>query len=398
MKIRILTAGESHGKLLNALVDGIPSGFSLSKEYINYHLQRRKKGYGRGGRMQIEADNVEIYSGVRHGYTIGSPISLNIHNKDWENWKTVMALEPVDFNDPEVLEKLNEKKIEYVRPGHADLIGTLKYNHNEVRNVLERSSARETAARVAACSICRKFLEELGIKIFSHVQKIASASVDIYAMPEDLDEASRLAEESILRCIDKDVEKQMIAEIDKAKENGDTLGGTIQIIATGVPLGLGSYTQWDRKLDAAIAHAVMSIPAIKAVSIGLGNKVAELPGSMVHDEIFPKNEDGDYVRKTNNSGGIEGGMSTGMPIVVNASMKPIPTLKKPLRSINIETGEQRVAHYERSDVCAVPAAGVVCESMLAHVLANAILEKFGGDSIDEVKNNLEAFKSLYKKR
>lgn len=398
MVLRYLTSGESHGKGLTSIIEGMPAGLEISAEYINKHLARRQKGYGRGGRMQIETDMVEIHSGIRHGKTIGSPISLFIKNKDWENWQDVMSVNEIDLTDENIQAKMLEKQIDFVRPGHADLYGTLKYQHEDIRNVLERSSARETAARVAIGAVCLKLLEEFNINIFSHITRIASAKLNTIITEENIQQAKILAENSPVRCIDKNTEQLMIHEIDNAKEAGDTLGGMIQIIATGLPIGLGSYVHWDRRLDANIAQSIMSIPAIKSVEVGMGSKVADLPGSSVHDEIFPKDESGHYTYETNNAGGIIGGMSTGAPIVINAAMKPIPTLKKPLRSINIKTGEEHVAHYERSDVCATPAAGIVCEAMLAITLASALLEKFGGDSLNEIKTNYNNYKNSYIKR
>lgn len=398
MVLRYLTSGESHGKGLTSIIEGMPAGLEISAEYINNHLARRQKGYGRGGRMEIETDKAEIVSGIRHGKTIGSPISLFVKNKDWENWQDVMSVETIDLTDELIQEKMRQKQIDFVRPGHADLYGTLKYQHEDIRNVLERSSARETAARVAIGAICLKFLEEFNISIFSHVTRIASAKLNTIITEENIEQAKTQAENSPVRCIDKNTEQLMIHEIDDAKEAGDTLGGMIQIIATGLPIGLGSYVHWDRRLEATIAQSIMSIPAIKSIEIGMGSKVANEPGSCVHDEIFPKDESGNYQRKTNNAGGIEGGMSTGAPIIITAAMKPIPTLKQPLRSINFKTGEEHVAHYERSDVCAVPAAGIVCEAMLAISLASAFLEKFGGDSITEVKTNYTNYKNNYTQR
>ncbi|OGI02992.1 MAG: chorismate synthase [Candidatus Melainabacteria bacterium GWF2_37_15] len=334
MQFRFLTAGESHGKCLTAIIEGVPAGFNIDVGNINKALVRRQEGYGRGGRMKIEKDRVIINSGVRHGYTTGAPVTLVIENKDWENWKTTMSVEPVDTE---------EKKITNVRPGHADLAGIIKYGLDDVRDVLERSSARETAMRVAVGAFVMEILREFGISIESKCE------IDTTA-------------------------------IDKAREEGDTLGGMFEVIAKNVPVGLGSHVHWDRRLDGKIAQAIMSIPAIKSVSIGLGEDVARLPGSKVHDEINI-----DYTRKTNNAGGIEGGMSNGMPIVVKAAMKPIPTLKKPLKSVDIATGKEHIAHYERSDVCALEAASVVGEAMLAIVLIDAFLEKFGGDSKREMK-------------
>lgn len=398
MVLRFLTAGESHGKELNAIIDGIPAGLEIFSKDINIHLSRRQKGYGRGERMKIENDIVEIKSGVRHGKTIGSPISLTVKNKDWQNWKDVMSAELVNMDDTTILEHMKEKQINHFRPGHADLAGVLKYHHEDIRNVLERSSARETAIRVAVGSVCLKFLKEFDIDIFSHVLSIGSAHIDIDIAPDNIEEAKRLSLESPVSCIDKEIEKSMIAEIDKARESGDTLGGILQIIASGAPVGLGSYIHWDKRIDSQIAQAIMSIPAIKSVGIGLGKAIASLPGSSAHDEIFPKDDTLEYKRITNHSGGIEGGMTTGTPIIVRAAMKPIPTLRKPLRSVNIKTGEEHVAHYERSDVCAVPAAGVVCESMLAIVLTKAFLEKFGGDSMLETKSNYKHYKMTYQQR
>lgn len=398
MVLRYLTSGESHGKGLTSIIEGMPAGLEISADYINKHLARRQKGYGRGGRMEIETDTAEILSGIRHGKTIGSPISLFIRNKDWENWQDVMSIENIDLTDETIQAKMLEKQIDFVRPGHADLYGTLKYQFEDIRNVLERSSARETAARVAIGAICLKLLEAFNISIFSHITKIGSAKTNTTLTELNIEQAKILAENSPVRCIDKNTEQLMIHEIDNAKEAGDTLGGMIQIIATGLPVGLGSYVHWDKRLDATIAQAIMSIPAIKSIEIGMGSKVASLPGSNVHDEIFPKDASGHYTYETNNAGGIIGGMSTGAPIIINAAMKPIPTLKKPLRSINFKTGEQHVAHYERSDVCATPAAGIVCESMLAITLATALLEKVGGDSLNESKTNYNNYVSNYIKR
>ena len=398
MVLRFLTAGESHGKNLTAIIEGIPSGLEVTEEDINKHLSRRQKGYGRGGRMQIETDKVQINSGIRHGKTIGSPVSFTIENKDWQNWQEVMSSSPIDLTDERINEKMQQKQIDHVRPGHADLSGTLKYDHSDIRNVLERSSARETAARVAIGALCLKFLQEFDIDIFSHVLTISSVEVDLNKIPDDFKRAKSLAEESPVRCINKETEKLLIAEIDRAKEEGDTIGGIIQIIAHGLPVGLGSYVHWDRRLDANIAKAIMSIPAIKSVEIGLGSLVSNHPGSKAHDEIFPKDHSLEYQRQTNYAGGIEGGMTNGMPIIIRAAMKPIPTLKQPLRSVNINTGKEHLAHYERSDVCAVPAAGVVCEAMLAFSIAEAFIDKFGGDSIKEVKANYKNYRNNYQQR
>lgn len=398
MPLRFLTAGESHGPQLNAIIEGLPAGLQLLPNDINLHLARRQKGYGRGGRMQIEKDKVTITSGVRHGKTIASPVTLTVTNRDWQNWLEVMSVSPVDKEAAEVKQKLDEKKIEFVRPGHADLSGALKYDHDDIRNVLERSSARETAARVAVGAVALKLLQTFDIDVFSHVQAIGTTKGDMNAVPEDMNEAKMLANESPVSCIDKSLEQEMIKEIDSAQEKGDTLGGIIQVIATGLPVGLGSYVHWDKRLDAMIAHAIMSIPAVKSVGIGIGETVGMIPGSLVHDEILPKDNSNEFQRATNRAGGIEGGMTNGQAVVVRVAMKPIPTLKQPLRSVNLETGEEHVAHYERSDVCAVPACGVVCEAMLSYVLANAFLDKFGGDSIKEISRNYSAYKQQYQNR
>lgn len=399
MKFRFLTAGESHGKCLTAIVEGVPAGIEINSDYINKQLARRQQGYGRGGRMQIEKDKVIINSGIRHGFTTGAPITLVIENKDWENWTVPMSAESVDMENSEIKELVNQKKITHVRPGHADLSGALKYNHEDIRNILERSSARETAIRVAVGTLAQNILSQFGIEIFSHITQIGSAKINeniIYK--EDFSILKEKAESSDVRCADEKISEEIRKIIDKASEEGDSLGGIFEIIALNAPVGLGSFVHWDRRLDAQIAKAVMSIPAIKSVSIGLGEDSGKVFGSEMHDEIFIKAENKEYQRKTNNAGGIEGGMSNGMPIIVKAAMKPIPTLKKPLKSINLENGQEHTAHYERSDVCAAPAACVVGEAMVAIALINAFFEKFGGDSLIEMKSNFENYKKLYQSR
>jgi len=399
MAFRYLTSGESHGKCLNAIIEGVPAGIQIDENYINSHLARRQVGYGRGGRMKIETDRVKINSGIRHGVTTGAPICLEIENKDWENWTIPMSTSPVDLSDPEIEKSVLSKKITNIRPGHADLAGALKYNHTDIRNILERSSARETATRVAVGAIAQNILANFGIEIFSHVLRIGEVAVNVANLPDDYTKLKELAENSDLRCADSNTAEQMRKHIDQAKEAGDTLGGIFELVALNLPVGLGSFVHWDRKLDGLIAQAIMSIPAIKSVEIGLGTGCAEYPGSKVHDEIYPKQDNtGNYYRKTNNAGGIEGGMTNGEPLIVKAAMKPIPTMKKPLKSINIETGQEHLAHFERSDVCAVPAAGVVGEAMLANVLVNAFLEKFGGDSLSEIKASYENYKKMYQSR
>ncbi len=356
-KFRFLTAGESHGMCLNAIIEGMPANITIDKTFINNDLARRQSGYGRGGRMQIETDKVLIKSGVRFGKTTGAPISIEVENKDWKNWTVPMSVDPVDMTDADVLELVNAKKITRVRPGHADLTGAIKYDQQDVRNILERSSARETAARVAVGGIAKCLLKEFDIEISSKVLNIAG----------------------------KHTESEMKSAIDEAKEEGDTLGGCFEVRLKNVPVGLGSFVQWDRRLDGRLAQALMSIQAIKAVEVGAGVQVADLKGSQTHDEIFYEN--GEYFRKTNNAGGIEGGMTNGEDIVLRVYMKAIPTMKKPLQSVDIETKQPYTAHFERSDTCAVEACAVVGEAMAAVVIADAFLEKFGGDSLEEIKKN-----------
>jgi chorismate synthase len=377
--LRFITAGESHGKGLTAVIEGVPAGLRLGEEDIVPDLRRRQGGYGRGGRQKIERDRAEITAGVRHGYTLGSPIALWIQNRDWENWHEVMAVEAIDGE---------AKRVTRLRPGHADLPGTMKYGFDDVRPVLERASARETAARVAVGAVCRRFLEEFGIEI--HSRTIAIGDV-VAALPVDEDWAA--VEQSEVRCSDMPSTKRMIEEIDRAKEAGDTLGGTFEMVATGLPIGLGSHVQWDRKLDGRLAQAVASIHAVKGVEFGDGFALSSTPGSAAHDVILPRAEWAEraWPRATNHAGGLEGGMTNGEPLVVRAVLKPISTLSKPLPSADLTSGDEVRAHYERSDVCTVPAAGVVGEAMVAMILAEAVLEKFGGDSLAETLRNYEAY-------
>ena len=378
-RIKYLTAGESHGKGLLGIIDNIPAGLEISEDYIKEQLFRRQQGHGRGGRMKIETDHAEIYTGVRHGKSLGSPIGLVLPNKDWVNWTKKMSSEPVD-------EKIT--KVTLPRPGHADLAGVQKFDFNDIRNVLERSSARETAMRVALASICRKFLHEVGIEVGSRVTQIYNVK-DETPLPEGIspEVLNEMADKSSVRCLDKKAETDMIAAINKAKAEGDSVGGIFEIIATGLPYGLGSHTQWDKKLHARIAESLMSVNAFKGIEIGLGFGEAERLGSDVHDEIGWDGEK--YIRHSNNAGGIEGGMSNAQPIVIRAVMKPIPTLIKPLRSVDIESKEEKLAHKERTDSCAVPAASVVAESMVCFVLADALLEKFGGDTMEQLKAHIK---------
>jgi chorismate synthase len=378
---RFLTAGESHGEALTAVIDGVPAGLPLTADHINEDLARRQRGYGRGGRMKIERDQVHISSGVRFGVTLGSPISLTIQNRDWENWQSTMA---VGAPPPGT----SAKAVTRPRPGHADLAGAMKYAHHDIRNVLERSSARETTARVAVAGVAKRLLSEFGISILSHVTEIGGIRVG----PIELawEEVRQRAEASEVRCADPTAERAMIEAIDRAKATGDTLGGVFEVVALGCPVGLGSYVQWDRKLDGLLAQAFCSIHAIKGAEIGLGFEAARRPGSQVHDEILFDTDAG-FHRRSNGAGGLEGGVTNGQPIIVRAVMKPISTLRKPLRSVDVATKETVEAVVERSDVCAVPAAGVVGEAMMAIVLGRVFLEKFGGDSIDEIRRNYDAY-------
>ncbi|MDT7911399.1 MAG: chorismate synthase [Thermocrinis sp.] len=380
MPIRFLTAGESHGKGLVCIIEGLPANLELSSEYINRELERRQRGYGRGGRMKIEKDKVQILSGVRFGKTLGGPIALFIENKDWENWKEKMA---VEGERPETAVPFTRP-----RPGHADLAGGIKYNQRDLRNILERASARETACRVALGAVCKRFLEELGVFVGSYVVSIGPLCPPIEE--QDLIRRHQLAEQSEVRFPDPSKDKEFMELIDRAKEMGESLGGVFEVFAVGVPPGLGSHVHWDRKLDGRIAQAMMSIQAIKGVEIGLGFEAAKRFGSEVHDEIGYREGEG-YFRYSNNLGGLEGGITNGMPIIVRCAMKPIPTLTKPLRSVDVLTKEEVRAGKERTDVVAVPAASVVGESALAIVLADAFLEKLGGDFMEEIKERYRIY-------
>ncbi len=390
--LRFLTAGESHGKALVTIIEGLPAGLSVDFDAVATELRRRQGGYGRGRRMAIESDRAEPLSGVRHGVTTGAPVALLIPNKDWENWQKTMYAEPAQ---PGEATGPDRPAVTRPRPGHADLAGAVKYGHSDIRDVLERASARETAARVAVGAVARQLLHRVGAAIVSHVTSIGSI-----ALPDPLavtfEDADAIRADSPLHCVDPELERQMIAEIDRAREAGDTVGGGFEVIARNVPPGLGSYVQWDRKLDGRLAQAIMSIPAIKAVGIGRGPAAAKLPGSRVHDEILPP--DGrptsvGVVRPTNNAGGLEGGVTNGEDLRVSGYMKPIATLMKPLRSIDLATLDESPAAIERSDVCAVPAAAVVGEAMVAIVLADAAMDKFGADTVQELVDNCERFRS-----
>jgi chorismate synthase len=387
--IRYFTAGESHGPALSAIVEGIPAGVTISLEEINHQLARRQQGYGRGGRMQIETDKAEVLSGMRFGKTIGSPITLVIKNRDWDNWTTIMAQ----------FEKPDEKsaKITIPRPGHADLAGCIKYGFDDIRPVIERSSARETAARVAAGTLAKIFLKALGIEIGSYISSIGAAAdlspstqLDLL-LSEGAEAVSKQADLSPVRMLTKATETEAVAAIDEAKQKGDTLGGIIELFITGVPVGFGSYVQHDRRLDAALASAILSIQAIKGVEIGTAFENARKPGSEVHDELHLSAQEG-VIRKTNRAGGLEGSMTSGQTIHLRAAMKPISSLVTPLQSFDMETLQPIPSRFERSDTCAVPAAGVVAEAVVAPVIANALLEKLGGDHLDEISKRLDLYR------
>ena len=394
-RFRFTTAGESHGPALTAIVEGVPAGVPVSADEIDRELRRRQGGYGRGGRMRIESDRAEILSGVRHGWTLGSPVTLQVRNRDWANWTEAMSPAPVEAEgDDEAM-----RRVFLPRPGHADLVGALKYDRTDARDVLERASARETAARVAAGAVAKRLLAEAGITVGSHVVSIGGI---VAARPEELPEDLNAASDpSPVRCLDAEAEGRMIDAIDAAKRAGDTLGGVVEVVARGVPAGLGSHVSWDRKVDGRLAGALMSIQAIKGVEIGLGFEAAMRSGSRVHDAIRLDDaleRGGGYGRAGNNAGGLEGGITTGQPVVVRAAMKPISTLMQPLETVDLRTGERAEAVRERSDVCAVPAAGVVAEAMVAIVLADALLEKVGGDSLAEVRRNLDGYLERIRER
>jgi chorismate synthase len=387
MMLRFTTAGESHGPGLVSVLEGMVAGLPLVAEDVNRELARRQQGYGRGRRMQIERDEVEFLSGVRAGQTMGSPISMLIRNRDWKNWQDIMDPAPRE-GDPDP----RRRAVTRVRPGHADLTGLLKYDRDDARDVLERASARETAARVAAAAICRRFLTDFGVCIGSHVTHLGG--IDARRpdpMPDDINAA---ADESQVRMLDANAEGLALARIDEAKAAGNTLGGVCEVVADGLPAGLGSHVSWDRKLDGRLAAAIMSIPAVKGVEIGLGFETSRRMGSEVHDEIEPapgNPRTGNVRRRTNRAGGTEGGMTTGEPLVVRVAMKPISTLMRPLGTVDVATGGEAKATAERSDVTAVPAMGVIAEAMVAFVLAQAWLEKFGGDSLEETRRNVDGY-------
>lgn len=374
--LRYLTGGESHGESLTVIIDGIPAGVKIEVERINEMLAARQMGVGRGERMKIEKDVAKVSSGIRFGITLGSPITITINNRDWENWQKIMTPFGEIFCDA------SPRTVP--RPGHADFAGAIKYGHTDLRNVLERASARETAARVCVGAICKILLSEFGVEVLSYVIQIGNISTSL--KPSNPFQIKKSHRNSLLRCIDPEIEPQMIKTIESARDEGDTLGGRFEIMAFNLPIGLGSYTQYDRRLDGRLAQSLMSIPAIKGVEIGLGFGVVDYKGSQVHDEIFYDTQRGFY-RKTNHAGGLEGGVTNGEPLLIRAAMKPIPTVKKPLHSVDIITKESAIPSYERSDVCAVPAASIVGEAMIAIELFKAMQEKYGGDTLQEMKNN-----------
>ncbi len=386
--LRYLTAGESHGPMLTTILEGIPADLPLAAEEINLDLARRQRGYGRGGRMRIEKDEANIVGGVRHGLSIGGPIAILIANRDWENWKLTMDPKPAGW------EADSKDPVTRPRPGHADLAGALKYSQTDIRNVLERASARETAARVAVGAVCKRLLGEFGIEVLSHVTAIGGIEAKIDGL--SFAEIRERAEVSEVRCADPQASEAMMRKIDEARKRGTTLGGVFEVMALNLPVGLGSYVHWDRKLDGRLAQAVMSIQAIKGVEIGLGFEGARRFGFETHDEIFY--EDGRFVRMTNRAGGLEGGMSNGEPIVVRGAMKPISTQYAPLASVDLITKEPFKASIERSDICSVPAAGVIGEAAVAFEIARAFREKFGGDSLEEIRRNFQGYLTSLRER
>jgi chorismate synthase len=381
---RFTTAGESHGRALVAVVEGLPAGLPVDADFINGELARRQQGYGRGGRMKIERDRAEILSGVRHGLTLGSPVALTIENKDWANWSDVMAVGAREV-EPE-----KARRVSRPRPGHADLAGGQKFGARDLRAILERASARETAARVACGALAKQLLANFGVEIRSHVVQLGG----VPDAPLDIawEEIAAIPDDAPLRCADSEAQARMVALVDTARREGDTLGGVFEVVARGVVSGLGSHTSWDAKLDGRLAQSLMSVPAVKAVSIGAGVEAAALPGSRVHDEISYNEDERQFRRLSNRAGGLEGGITNGEELRVRGFLKPISTLRRPLRSVDIDTKQEQSAAFERSDTTAVPAAGVIGEAMVALVLASAMREKFGGDSLAEMRRNFDGYR------
>ncbi len=389
MSLRYLTAGESHGKGLIGILEGMPAGLSIAPEDLQEQMLRRKMGYGRGNRMKIESDEVEIYAGLRHGKTLGSPIALVVHNRDYEHWRQIMRINPPDTPVA--------REVHVPRPGHADRVGGIKYAHRDMRNVLERSSARETAMRVALGTFARRLLQETGVTIASRVIAIGAVRDDSH-LRIPIASINAAADASPVRCLDPSAGEKMVQTITSAREDGDTLGGVFEVYASALPIGLGSYAHWDRRLEAEVGRAILSLNAIKGVEIGLGFSGASRRGSDASDAFFPGNGDLKTTYRTNRSGGIDGGMSTGQPLVVRAAMKPLSTLMRPLDSVDLRTGEAAPAHIERSDTCAVPAAAVIAESLLALLIAHSVLKKFGGDSMEELLPRIQAWSQAAARR
>lgn len=382
--LRFTTAGESHGRGLVAIVEGMPAGLPVDQAEIDRELKRRQWGYGRGGRMKIEQDHVDVLSGVRHGLTLGSPIAMLVENKDWANWTEVMNSESRE------IEESKSRRLSRPRPGHADLPGGQKFGARDLRNILERASARETAARVACGALAKQLLNHFGVEIRSHVVQLGG--IPEKALELSWEQVAGIPDDAPLRCGNEDLQQQMIALIDAKRDAGDTLGGIFEVVARGAMPGLGSHTSWDSKLDGLLAQAIMSIPAVKAVSIGAGSEASALPGSEVHDEIAYSDETKQFIRETNRAGGLEGGITNGEEIRIRGHLKPLSTLRRPLRSVDIDTKQEQLAAFERSDITAVPAAGVIGEAMMALVLGRAMREKFGGDSLGEMKRNFEGYR------
>jgi chorismate synthase len=382
--LRFTTAGESHGRALVAVLEGLPAGLPVNVEQVNRELERRQWGYGRGGRMKIERDRVEIISGVRHGLTLGSPLALMIENKDWANWTAVMSAAPADLT-PE-----KSRRVKRPRPGHADLAGGQKYGARDLRNILERASARETAARVACGALAKQLLSAFDVDIVSHV--IQLGGIPEKPLELDWETIAAIPDDAPLRCADAEAQARMVSLVDETRRAGDTLGGIFEVVARGLVPGLGSHTAWDQKLDGKLAQAVMSIPAVKAVAIGAGAEASGLPGSEVHDEIAYDETSQAFIRQTNRAGGLEGGITNGEELRVRGHLKPISTLRRALRSVDIDTKQEEAASFERSDITAVPAAGVIGEAMVALVVASAMREKFGGDSLGEMRRNFDGYR------
>lgn len=398
--LRFLTCGESHGPALIAILDGMPAGLPINLASINEELSRRQQGYGRGNRQKIEKDTAEIMGGVRHGITTGAPLALLIRNRDYDNWRHVMSVEPVDLTNLSVDEQLTKKAIKGFRPGHADLAGTFKFRQNDIRDVLERASARETAARVAAGACAEQLLSYLNIQVTSHVLQVGSVKAPQISFDMKLSELEKRVAQSPMFCVDAEATAKFIELIKEEWQAGDSIGGVVEVLSDGLPIGLGSYTQWDKKLDGRLAQAIMSIQAMKAVEIGDGVANAFQPGSLVHDALYANDqpEELPFKRKTNRAGGIEGGMTNGERLCLRAYMKPIPTLRNGLESVSFPQFANQSAHYERSDVCAIAAASVVCKAMVCITLATAVLEKFGGDNVKDLKKSFDEYQSFCRSR